>query len=151
MFVFVLLLALAMLAAEAVEDVIAPRDILQVSEQTPVCALIADRALDLHESPLVALLEARLSEDEQIILVERMEIDRILEEQQLQLLFSAEGGDSKVDSETYPVADDLSLGWYIGIGTEAASEGWGFAFSTMMSWRGKLRSEVAKLAETERG
>src|SRR5215204_3349877 len=34
------------------------------------------------------------------------------------------GGDSKVDSETYPVADDLSLGWYVGVGREAASERW---------------------------
>jgi hypothetical protein len=32
------------------------------------------------------------------------------------------GGDSKADSETYPVADDLSLGWYVGIGRDAASE-----------------------------
>ncbi len=29
------------------------------------------------------------------------------------------GGDSKVDTETYPVADDLSQAWY-GIGREAA-------------------------------
>ncbi len=37
------------------------------------------------------------------------------------------GGDSKVDSETYPVADDLSLAWYVGTGREAASERWAFA------------------------
>lgn len=30
------------------------------------------------------------------------------------------GGDSKVDSETYPVADSLSLVWYVGDGREAA-------------------------------
>jgi hypothetical protein len=29
------------------------------------------------------------------------------------------GGDSKVDAETYPVADSLSLTWYSGIGREA--------------------------------
>jgi len=61
------------------------------------------------------------------------------------------GGDSKVDSETYPVADDLALGWYVGIGREAASERWGFAFSTMKRWRSKLRSDVAKMAATSRG
>lgn len=61
------------------------------------------------------------------------------------------GGDSKVDSETYPVADDLSLVWYTGIGREAASERWAFAFSAKKEWRGKVRSDVAKLAETERG
>ena len=39
------------------------------------------------------------------------------------------GGDSKVDSETYPVADKLALTWYSGIGREASSERWAFAFS----------------------
>src|ERR1022692_1485292 len=34
------------------------------------------------------------------------------------------GGDSKVDTETYPVADSLSLTWYSGMGREAASERW---------------------------
>lgn len=61
------------------------------------------------------------------------------------------GGDSKVDSETYPVADDLSLGWYMGIGREAASKRWAFAFSAKEKWRGKARSDVAKLVETGRG
>ena len=61
------------------------------------------------------------------------------------------GGDSKVDSETYPVADDLSLGWYTGIGREAASERWAFAFSAKEKWQGKVRSDVAKIAETGRG
>jgi len=60
------------------------------------------------------------------------------------------GGDSKVDSETYPVADDLSLGWYVGIGREAASERWAFAFSAKEEWRGKVRSDVAKLVATGR-
>lgn len=61
------------------------------------------------------------------------------------------GGDSKVDSETYPVADDLSLGWYVGIGREAASERWAFAFSAKKEWRSKVRSDIAKVAATERG
>jgi len=60
------------------------------------------------------------------------------------------GGDSKVDSETYPVADDLALGWYMGIGREAASERWAFAFSAKKKWRGKLRSDIAKIASTGR-
>src|SRR5271170_3072549 len=37
------------------------------------------------------------------------------------------GGDSKVDAETYPVVEALALGWYVG--TDAASQRWGFAFS----------------------
>jgi len=61
------------------------------------------------------------------------------------------GGDSKVDAETYPVADSLSLVWYEGIGREASSERWAFAFSAAKDWRRKIRSDVAKLAETRRG
>jgi hypothetical protein len=61
------------------------------------------------------------------------------------------GGDSKVDAETYPVADGLSLVWHTGIGREASSERWAFAFSAMKEWRPKVRSDVAKLAGTGRG
>jgi hypothetical protein len=61
------------------------------------------------------------------------------------------GGDSKVDSETYPVADTLSVGWYVGVGREAASERWAFAFSAKKDWKGKVRSDVEKIAETARG
>jgi hypothetical protein len=61
------------------------------------------------------------------------------------------GGDSKVDSETYPVADSLALAWYVGNGREAASERWGFAFSAKQKWRDKLKSDVAKIASTGRG
>ncbi len=61
------------------------------------------------------------------------------------------GGDSKVDSETYPVADDLSLGWYTGIGRESASERWAFAISAKADWRTKVRADVKKIAETKRG
>ncbi len=39
------------------------------------------------------------------------------------------GGDSQVDSETYPVSDLTALCWYEGIGREASSERWAFAFS----------------------
>ena len=61
------------------------------------------------------------------------------------------GGDSKVDSETYPVADQIALGWYIGIGREAASERWAFAFSAKKKWQEKVRSDVAKIVSTARG
>lgn len=61
------------------------------------------------------------------------------------------GGDSKVDSETYPVADALSLTWFTGIGREAAHERWAFAFSAMKEWRPKLQSDMAKIAATGRG
>jgi len=61
------------------------------------------------------------------------------------------GGDSKVDSETYPVADAIALGWFVGIGREASSERWGFAFSAKKKWQEKMLSDVAKAIETGRG
>ena len=61
------------------------------------------------------------------------------------------GGDSKVDSETYPVADSLALGWYTGVGRQAAAERWGFAFSAKKKWRSKISSDVDKAVQTNRG
>jgi tetratricopeptide (TPR) repeat protein len=60
------------------------------------------------------------------------------------------GGDSKVDSETYPVADDLALAWYVGSGRTASQERWAFAFSAKADWPPKVRSDVAKLVATKR-
>lgn len=60
------------------------------------------------------------------------------------------GGDSKVDSETYPVSEDLSLVWCVGKGTEAASDRWAFAFSAKKVWREKVQSDIAKIAATGR-
>lgn len=59
------------------------------------------------------------------------------------------GGDSKVDSETYPVAEEISLRWYQG--DAGAKERWAFAFSAKKDWRGKVKSDVNKIAETDRG
>jgi hypothetical protein len=61
------------------------------------------------------------------------------------------GGDSKVDTETYPVADVIALRWYEGIGREASQERWAFAISAKKKWSSKLRSDIAKIAETNRG
>src|SRR5207302_9600871 len=61
------------------------------------------------------------------------------------------GGDSKVDSETYPVADQIAIIWYSGIGVEAAAERWAFAFSAKQDWQTKVRSDIAKIAATDRG
>lgn len=61
------------------------------------------------------------------------------------------GGDSKVDSETYPVSDAVSLRWYEGVGREAASERWAFAVSAKQQWRSKVRSDVQGIVETQRG
>ncbi len=62
------------------------------------------------------------------------------------------GGDSKVDSETYPVAEELSFAWFVGSNAqEAANERWAFAFSAKSDWRSKVRSDVEKIARTGRG
>ncbi len=61
------------------------------------------------------------------------------------------GGDSKVDSETYPISDEIASRWYEGIGQEASQERWAFAFSAKKEWKPKLISDVQKIIETERG
>jgi hypothetical protein len=59
------------------------------------------------------------------------------------------GGDSKVDSENYPVAKEISERWWIG---EAAggSERWAFAFSAKKKWRPKLEADVESVLSTKR-
>ena len=57
------------------------------------------------------------------------------------------GGDSKVDSETYPVSETLSTLWYYGEGNKAATERWAFAISAKKDWKAKVKSDVAKIAQ----
>lgn len=59
------------------------------------------------------------------------------------------GGDSKVDSETYPVAPKLVERWWFGT-PEAAQQRWAFAFSAKKDWQGKARSDVASICSTKR-
>ncbi len=61
------------------------------------------------------------------------------------------GGDSKVDSETYPVADEVTLGWFCDEPRGASTERWGFAFSAKEKWRAKVADDVAKAVGTGRG
>ncbi len=60
------------------------------------------------------------------------------------------GGDSKVDSETYPVSDTTSLSWFVGIGRKANSERWGFAFSIKKAWQPKVNGDIKKISDTKR-
>lgn len=60
------------------------------------------------------------------------------------------GGDAKVDTETYPVAPELVLAWYLGT-PNAANERWGFAFSAKKDWKPKAKSDIRKIAATGRG
>lgn len=59
------------------------------------------------------------------------------------------GGDSKVDTETYPVSPAISILWYEG-DPIAAGERWGFAVSAKADWKPKVRSDVAKIVATGR-
>jgi hypothetical protein len=60
------------------------------------------------------------------------------------------GGDSKVDSETLPVADEIATLTYVGE-ANAGRERWAFAFSAKEKWTEKIRSDVAGIVETDRG
>lgn len=60
------------------------------------------------------------------------------------------GGDSKADTETIPVAEELSRLWYIGE-QSAANARWAFAFSAKKKWAEKVRSDVAGLIDRKRG
>jgi tetratricopeptide (TPR) repeat protein len=60
------------------------------------------------------------------------------------------GGDSKVDSETYPVSDEISLKWFEGIGRQASSERWAFAMSAKKDWKTKVKGDVRSIASTGR-
>ncbi len=62
------------------------------------------------------------------------------------------GGDSKVDSENYPVSDEISIRWYEGLSTSGRVEQrWAFAFSAKEKWRSKAQADVQKIANTKRG
>lgn len=75
----------------------------------PTCALLPDNALGLPASPCYALLEARLLEDPGMAMLERVDIERILKEQQLSMLFSPEGSAARVQAGKLLKADLLIL------------------------------------------
>jgi hypothetical protein len=62
------------------------------------------------------------------------------------------GGDSKVDTETYPVSSDITERWYYGRATDmkGTTQRWAFAFSTKQDWKAKVRSDVKAIAESGR-
>lgn len=61
------------------------------------------------------------------------------------------GGDSKVDSETYPVAAAIADTWYVGVDTRGSKEPWAFAISASKEWAKKVRRDMASIASTSRG
>jgi hypothetical protein len=59
------------------------------------------------------------------------------------------GGDSKADTETIPVADEIATLTYVGE-ANAARERWAFAFSAKKKWAEKVRNDVAGIVATQR-
>lgn len=59
------------------------------------------------------------------------------------------GGDGKVDTETYPVADEISDRWLYGL-ANTGEQRWGFAVSAKEKWAPKVRSDVKGMIETGR-
>lgn len=60
------------------------------------------------------------------------------------------GGDSKADTETIPVADEISKLTYVGI-ANSGSERWAFAFSAKKTWSQKAKSDIAGIVAMGRG
>ena len=60
------------------------------------------------------------------------------------------GGDSKVDTETYPVAAEIAERWLVGL-PSAGAERWAFAFSAKKRWKDKLVRDVKSILSTDRG
>jgi len=60
------------------------------------------------------------------------------------------GGDSKVDTETYPVAASIATLWYEGDPSRSTAERWAFAVSAKAKWKPKINSDVEKIVATGR-
>lgn len=59
--------------------------------------------------------------------------------------------DWKTDSETYPVSKLISDRWYINGDWSKKDENWAFAFSVKTDWKTKVKWDVKKIVETNRG
>lgn len=60
------------------------------------------------------------------------------------------GGDGKTDAETYPVSEEISNRWFIPENGWSKDEKWAFAISAKKDWKGKAKSDIKKITETER-
>ena len=59
------------------------------------------------------------------------------------------GGDSKRDTENYPVSKEIKNYWYYSP-EGADNEKWAFAFSAMKKWKAKIRDDISKIASLDR-
>ena len=75
----------------------------------PSCALLADPAGELVNSPLYSLLENHLLQDATLTMLDRAEIARVLGEQQLSQLFSPEGVKERIATGQILKAEYLLL------------------------------------------
>lgn len=57
------------------------------------------------------------------------------------------GGDSKVDSETYPVSEAITERWLYEGKIKAGQERWAFAISAKKEWKPKVLSDIAKIVD----
>jgi len=60
------------------------------------------------------------------------------------------GGDSKADTETISIANEIATLSYVGE-ANAGRERWAFAFSAKKTWAEKIRGDVAGIVATDRG
>jgi len=60
------------------------------------------------------------------------------------------GGDGKVDTQTFPVAKQAKVLWYVGVNDNADEDRWAFAVSTQEDWKAKCRKDVRKIKATDR-
>lgn len=61
------------------------------------------------------------------------------------------GGDSKADTETIPVADEIAKLQFVVGQANGGRERWAFAFSAKQKWAEKARSDVDGIVATRRG
>lgn len=61
------------------------------------------------------------------------------------------GGDAKADTETFPVADEISQVWYHPDADQWAKQRWAFAISAKREWLAKCKGDVKKIVGTGRG
>ncbi len=60
------------------------------------------------------------------------------------------GGDSKRDTENYPISEEISFHYYYAIPERALKEKWAFAFSAKKTWKTKVYSDVIKISTLQR-
>ncbi|MGD8779335.1 MAG: hypothetical protein PVH88_10290 [Ignavibacteria bacterium] len=60
------------------------------------------------------------------------------------------GGDSKRDTENYPISEEIAFHYYYAIPEKALKDKWAFAFSAKKTWKSKVDSDVKKISTLQR-